>query len=106
MLPETLPTHRDNFVDVPLDVELDSNDVLVKLLTAQYAKKDVTSLRAELERFGKTWDNHELLDDFAVELFDPPYVRVIKTDTGVRGTVLFIDDPRLYFYFCADKTGT
>lgn len=104
MLQETPPVHRNNFVDVKLDHSADINDVLVKILEAQYAEKEPNDLRAALELFGKTWDNSELLADFEVEFFDPPYVRVIQTATGVRGTVLFISNPRVYFYFCANTS--
>lgn len=106
MTQETLPTPRNEFVDIALDVGPDANAVLSKMLAAQYAEKEPQLVRAALERFGKAWDNAELLDDFEVELFDPPYVRVIQTATGIRGTVLFVDSPRVYFYFCPSKATT
>lgn len=78
-----------------------ANDILINILNAQFGNKEQGELRAELEKFSdKVWTNEELLDDFEVEQFTPPYVIVIRKADGVRGTVAFIESPRLYFYFC------
>lgn len=98
-------THSNDAVDITLNIaDEPAISVLVQLLREQpQYRVDVEStpdLREKLSQFGRTWNDAELLDEFEVELFDPPYVRVIDKATGARGTVMFTENPRLYFYFC------
>lgn len=103
-------THSDDAVDIALNIgDEPAISVLVQLLREQpQYRVDLDSLpdlREKLSKFGRTWNDAELLDEFEIELFDPPYVRVINKTTGARGTVMFTEKPRLYFYFC-QKTET
>ena len=93
------------------DIEINaSKDDVIRILAAQYAHMDQGEARAFLERTHKpVWSNEELLTHFEVSHFDPPFVHVIQKETRTRGTVFFIDKPRLYFDFQPEEnndTGT
>ena len=45
------------------------------------------------------WTAEELLREFTVIRFVPPYVLVVRKSDGVRGTLEFTDRPRVYFAF-------
>lgn len=82
-----------------------SQQDVVRILAAQYAHMSVDDARAALSRINSpVWSNDELMEIFEVSHFDPPYVHVIRKDNGVRGTVAFIDTPRLYFAFQPEET--
>lgn len=83
------------------DIELNASKTdAIRILAAQYAHLNQTEARVILEKIHKpVWTNDELLDVFEVSHFDPPHVHVIRKTDGVRGTVAFIDTPRLYFAF-------
>ena len=73
---------------------------IVDILRTQYAHLSENEVRAILQQVhAKVWTNEELLVDFEVSHFDPPYVHVIRKEDGLRGTVMFIDSPRFYFSF-------
>ena len=81
-----------------------SNKDVVRILAAQYAHMDQAAARATLAKtHNPVWTNEELLDLFEVSHFDPPYAHVIRKIDGVRGTVAFIDTPRLYFAFHTEE---
>jgi hypothetical protein len=78
---------------------------VVRILEAQYAHMDQTAARAALTRTNtQVWSNDELMEIFEVSHFDPPYVHVIRKTDGQRGTVAFINKPRLYFAFQPEET--
>ena len=82
-----------------IEVNATQQDV-VKLLAAQFSHMDQGEARTALERLHKpVLSNDELLEQFELSHFDPPYVHVIRKTDGKRGTVAFIDSPRLYFEF-------
>lgn len=98
-------THHDDSISTVLVVEDEpAVSALVRLLRKQpQYQVDVDSaadLRKKLAQFGQTWNDAELVDEFEIELFDPPYVRVINKATTARGTVMYTENPRVYFYFC------
>jgi hypothetical protein len=45
------------------------------------------------------WDTRQLQEDFHVQGFAAPYVVVTRKSDGVRGTLQFNHDPRIYFNF-------
>lgn len=51
----------------------------------------------------QTWTTLELQRDFDVEGFMAPFVVVRRKADGVRGTMLFKHDPRIYFEFQEDR---
>jgi hypothetical protein len=56
--------------------------------------------RAELEaKHGQVWDTGELQDEFQVLGFAAPFVIVRRRSDGVRGSLLFQNDPRFYYSF-------
>jgi hypothetical protein len=56
--------------------------------------------RAELEgKHGQVWDTSELQNDFQVVGFLAPLVVVRRRSDGVRGSLMFQNDPRLYYNF-------
>lgn len=56
--------------------------------------------RTELEEnYGKVWDTTELQEEFRVESFLAPFVLVTRKADGVKGTLLFQHEPRMYFSF-------
>lgn len=98
-------THNGDSVDIALGVEDEpAISAVIRLLREQpQYRVDVDSvpdLRKKLAKFGPTWNDAELVEEFEIELFDPPYVRVINKATTKRGTVMFTENPRVYFYFC------
>jgi hypothetical protein len=59
--------------------------------------------REELIAAGEpTWDTAELQRDFEVEGFCAPFVVVRRKSDGVRGSLQFNHNPRVYFGFTAD----
>lgn len=76
--------------------------LLVSALRNYYAGKEPAEVREDLEaKYGKVWNDEELLVDFGVQFFDGPRVHVIRRTDGKRGTVGFVDVPRFYFTFIA-----
>jgi hypothetical protein len=94
---------RNNNGELSIDIDLQEHvddQTLANILNTQYARADIDATCAALSAAGySVWTNEQLLADFEVEMFEPPYVRVIRKQDGVRGTVAFIDSPRVYFYF-------
>lgn len=83
--------------DIPI---IASQKDIINILAAQYAHMTTEEAKEILARTNnQVWSNDELLELFEVSHFDPPYVHVIQKDNGMRGTVAFIDKPRLYFAF-------
>jgi hypothetical protein len=73
---------------------------VVRILAAQYAHMAVDEARAALGRLhDPVWSDDELLEQFEIASFKPPYVHVSRKKDGIRGTVAYIDSPRLYFDF-------
>lgn len=48
---------------------------------------------------GKVWDTEQLRTDFDVTGFMAPFVAVRRKSDGVRGSLMFQHNPRLYFSF-------
>lgn len=48
------------------------------------------------------WDTAALQRDFTVEGFMAPFCVVRRKSDGVRGSLMFNHDPRLYFNFMAE----
>lgn len=56
--------------------------------------------RAALEaRYGQVWDTQQLREDFEVIGFMAPLVVVRRKADGVKGSLEFQHQPRLYFNF-------
>jgi hypothetical protein len=93
----TPPTRQNNIRDIALNADI---AMLVKALEAQYAHMSQDEARKMLENVHDTvWNSEELMAVFEVSHFDPPLVHVIRKTDGCRGTVVFVDSPRLYFSF-------
>lgn len=76
--------------------------LLVSALRGYYAGKEPAEVREDLEaKYGKVWNDEELLTDFGVQFFEGPRAHVIRRADGQRGTVGFVDSPRFYFTFIA-----
>ena len=84
-----------------IDIVADSRTTLARVLQDRFATMEAGEIRATLETtYGAdVWTSAELLDVFEVSHFEPPYVHVIRKVDGVRGTVVFVDEPRFYFSF-------
>jgi hypothetical protein len=82
-----------------------TNETLADILNDQYGRFAGDEARTMLEEknVGEVWTDEELRQLFAVSHFDPPYVKVTRKSDGCRGTVAFIDSPRLYFSFNAES---
>jgi hypothetical protein len=91
-----------------VSIELPDNpQMVVDILTAQFGHLDAGEARTALEACAGTadvWNDESLMAAFEVSHFVPPYVSVIRRSDGVRGTVMFIDAPRLYFSFVPERT--
>jgi hypothetical protein len=56
--------------------------------------------REQMEQeYGKVWSTSELSQDFEVKGFMAPLVVVKRKSDGVKGTLMFQHNPRLYFGF-------
>lgn len=51
------------------------------------------------DEHGKVWDTEELRRDFDVTGFGAPFVVVRRKADGVRDSLMFQHQPRLYFAF-------
>ena len=87
-------------------VAITEDQILIAQLRKRYAGMAEPQVRDDLrDKYTETWNDAELMQDFEVQQFDGPTVRVIrKTDKKV-GTVGFIDEPRVYFAFIEDSDG-
>lgn len=92
--------------DLNTDIEIvASQSDVARILAEQYSHMSLDEARSVLERTNNpVWSNDELVAIFAIHMFDPPYVHVIRKSDGVRGTVAFIETPRLYFAFQPEET--
>lgn len=59
-------------------------------------------LAAAKARGSKTWDTHQLTEEFTVHAFAAPFVIVTRKSDGAKGTLEFTHSPRVYFNFVAD----
>ena len=53
----------------------------------------------EIPPEGQTWTTEQLREEFEVQGFAAPFVVVRRKSDGVRGTLMFRHDPRVYFGF-------
>lgn len=96
--------NTQNTLNTDIQIVASQNDV-ARILAAQYSHMSFDEAREVLERANNTvWSNDDLMAVFEVNRFDPPYVHVIRKTDGVRGTVAFIDTPRIYFAFQPEET--
>jgi hypothetical protein len=59
--------------------------------------------REHLEaRYGQVWDPHQLKLEFEVIGFRAPFVVARRRSDGVLGSLMFQNEPRLYFSFEPD----
>lgn len=80
---------------------------IIDVLASQYGHMEAGEVRSALEGFYKNvWNDDELVEQFGVSHFEPPYVHVIRKQDKVRGTVMFVDRPRFYFSFSAEGDDT
>lgn len=92
-------THPTETLSADIQVNASRQD-LIRILAAQFSHMEQGEARTALERLHRAvWSNEELLEQFELSHFDPPYVHVIRKVDSCRGTVAFIDSPRLYFAF-------
>lgn len=85
----------------------DEDQLLVLKLREYYADVTEEDARQDLtEKYGAVWNDKELLSEFAASIFDGPLLRVIRKADGMRGTVAYIDKPRLYFAFAPELTAS
>lgn len=93
---------RNKVEPLGTQIETDIGHVMLRnVLKDQIAQRGLEEIRTVLQdKYAEqVWTSEELLDTFEVSHFEPPYVHVIRKSDGVRGTVAFNDDPRLYFAF-------
>jgi hypothetical protein len=77
-----------------------SQQDIVRILAAQFAHMDQGEARAALERLhNNVLSEEQFLAQFQLVNLDAPYAHVIRKADGHRGTMSFIDVPRLYFDF-------
>jgi hypothetical protein len=83
-----------------MTAELLEEKLVIDRIRAYYANLTKEEARKELqEKYGQTWCDAELMDQFEVQFFDHASVQVIRKDSGARGTVAYLVEPRLYFSF-------
>jgi len=74
--------------------------------TESYRRQRVAELNAApgsrealQAQHGQVWDTSELQDDFEAVGFMAPYIVVRRRSDGVKGSLEFQHQPRLYFNF-------
>lgn len=84
---------------------IEAKNVFRAVLEDRINQIGVGELREELSEIysGGVWTSEELLAEYEISHFDPPYVYVIRKRDGIRGTVAYIESPRLYFSFIPQK---
>ncbi len=84
--------------NVPTD---DTRQTVRDIINAQFVDLTEIEICDKLKAtYGdQVWTNEELVEDFGISHFEPPYVHVIRKADKRRGTVVFRDKPRLYFNF-------
>lgn len=87
-----------------MNVGVAEDELLIAKLRERYAGKTAEQVREDLrDKYTETWSDEELLQEFEVQQFDGPVVRVIRQKDGQSGTVGYIDIPRVYFAFIAES---
>lgn len=51
------------------------------------------------KKHGQVWDTTELQQDFKALGFMAPMIAVVRKSDGVKGSLMFQHNPRLYFHF-------
>ena len=60
---------------------------------------DPGSREALEQQYGQVWNTSEVMQDYEVLGFMAPYVAVRRKEDGIKGSLMFQHDPRLYFKF-------
>jgi hypothetical protein len=77
---------------------IDPTETIRRLELAQINAQPGSREALEAEH-GQVWDTQELDQDFQVEGFLAPYVIVRRRSDGQRGSLMFQNNPRVYFSF-------
>lgn len=87
------------------NAECGFSKTLVEVLAKQYSRVEREEIIKALRcHYGDdVWTDDELCDEFGISHFDPPYVHVIRRVDGIRGSVAYLNTPRIYFWFVADS---
>ena len=94
-------THSSDVIAIPFaDENFQPPETLIKILRGQHGYKEKGELRKDLEQLGEVWDDQAFEKEFEETGRDEPLVSVIRRSDQCRGTLLFTEHPRLYFYFC------
>jgi hypothetical protein len=87
---------------IPLETN-NSRETLRALLNELASAKEPEILQLKLTVYGcESWTDKDLLEDFEIESFYPPYATVIRKNDGRRGNVIYTEKPRVYFCFEPD----
>lgn len=78
----------------------DQTELMRRIMVASENTKSDATIAAESDR---TWTTQQLGEEFEVRGFLAPFVTVVRKSDGVRGTMKFRHDPRVYYAFEADK---
>lgn len=84
------------------NITADNDRLTVRdIINSQFVNLTETEICAKLKELynDQVWTNEKLVEDFGISHFEPPYVHVIRKSDKRRGTVIFRDNPRLYFNF-------
>lgn len=97
--------HHSNNVPETIDISVPgTSQTVVDVLRDQYGALDSGEIRAQLEPLEpEIWSSTEFAQLFETIHIDNPYVDVVRKQDGVRGTVMFVDRPRIYFSFNAES---
>lgn len=94
-------TTRSDVIDIPFaDDNFQPPEALIKILRGQHGYKEQGELRKDLEQLGEVWDDKAFEAEFEETGRNDPLVSVIRKSDRRHGTLLFTEQPRLYFYFC------
>lgn len=90
--------------EIKLGVGLQIAAYMLEEQTAHLEAGEVRTLLEKAHGRKNVWDDEEFSSKFAVVVFDPPLVHVIRRRDKRRGTVYFTDSPRFYFSFNAESS--
>lgn len=88
----------DTAATTTIDLLSAAQEFVVRILREQFHDKTAGEIQQILQHNAiQTWLAPEFSKQFDVTAVLPPYVRVTDKETGKQGTIMFVDEPRVYF---------
>lgn len=72
-------------------------------LGLNFSQDEIKLLEGLLQVYGEVWNTESLGEEFEVMGLMAPFVVVKRKADGVKGSLEFINSPKLYFHWVEDK---